>query len=77
MDLQTLRLAIAAWEKGVSRRAQGWAGENGDRNKRAIHPSQVAATPPIHIHMGKNKEPALKAVLVWDTARLGALRVGG
>src|SRR6478672_12105041 len=30
--------AIAAWEKGASRRAQGWAGENGDRNGTALHP---------------------------------------
>jgi hypothetical protein len=28
-DLRTLRLAIATWEKGVSWRAQGWAGEPG------------------------------------------------
>jgi len=36
-------LAIATWEKGASWRAQGWAGENGDRSDNALHPSQVAA----------------------------------
>jgi hypothetical protein len=41
-DLRTLRLAIATWEKGVSWRAQGWAGENGDRSDRVMHPSQIA-----------------------------------
>jgi hypothetical protein len=35
-------LAIAAWEKGASWRAQGWAGENGDHNDRSLHPSQIA-----------------------------------
>ena len=36
-------VAIATWEKGASWRAQGWAGENGDRSDRTLHPSQVAA----------------------------------
>jgi hypothetical protein len=30
-------------KKGASWRAQGLAGENGDRNDNALHPSQVAA----------------------------------
>jgi hypothetical protein len=31
-------LAIATWEKGASWRAQGCAGENGDRTDRAMEP---------------------------------------
>ena len=31
-----MRIAIAAWEKGASWRAQGWAGEKGDRTDRAM-----------------------------------------
>ena len=46
MDLRTVRVAIAAWAKRTSWRAQGWAGENGDHNDRAMQPSQVAATQP-------------------------------
>jgi hypothetical protein len=37
-----MRLAIAAWEKGASWRAQGWAGENGDRTIESCDPSQIA-----------------------------------
>ena len=41
-----MRIAIAAWEKGASGRAQGWAGEKDDRNDRAMYPrkSQLEAT---------------------------------
>jgi hypothetical protein len=45
-DLRTMRLAIAAWEEGASWRAQGWAGENGDRSDRAMHPSQAPGVTP-------------------------------
>jgi len=45
--LRTLRLAIAIWVKGASWRAQGWAGENGDRHDRALHPSQIAGGGPF------------------------------
>jgi hypothetical protein len=31
-------LAIAAWEKGASRRAQGWAGEKNHRTDRTMQP---------------------------------------
>ena len=37
-----MRLAITAWGKGASWRAQGWAGENVDRSDRVTHSSQVA-----------------------------------
>src|SRR6476620_502970 len=56
MDLRTLRLALATWEKGASRvndcKAiggsvgekidQGWADENGEHSASALQPSQVA-----------------------------------
>ena len=29
------------WAKSASRRAQGWAGENGDHYDKAMNPSQV------------------------------------
>ena len=47
--LRTLRLDIATWEKDAYRRAQGWAGENGDRTTeimRAIASRMKAA---IHL----------------------------
>jgi hypothetical protein len=59
-DLQTLRLAIATWEKGASWRAQGWAGENGDRSDRALHSSQVAVGDHPTLCGVKNKKPFLK-----------------
>ena len=42
-DLRTVRLAIAAWEEGASWRTQGWAGENGDRSDRVLHPRKSPA----------------------------------
>ena len=45
-------LAIAAWVKRTSRRAQGWAGEK-DRTDRAIQPSQVAALSDIDVALEK------------------------
>jgi hypothetical protein len=61
-DLQTVRLAIAAWEEGAFRvidckaiggwagekNRLGWAGENGDRSDRALHPSHVAVGSIFH-----------------------------
>ena len=41
-------LAIASWEKGASRRAQGWAGEKDDHSDSVLHLSQVAAASTIH-----------------------------
>ena len=40
-------VAIATWEKGASWRAQGEAGENGDRSDRPMHPrkAQVVTRP--------------------------------
>ena len=34
-------LAIAAWVKRTSRRAEGRAGENADRSDKALHPPQA------------------------------------
>ena len=45
-----MRLAIAAWEKGASWRAQGWAGKNGDRaTGPCTHRRLRNAT--IHLHV--------------------------
>ena len=46
-ELRTM-LAIAAWEKGASWRAQGWAGENGDRSNGVMQLSQVAGGYLVH-----------------------------
>jgi hypothetical protein len=57
MDLRTLRLAIATWEKRTSvwkglswqagwegdKYAQGWAGENGERTTESCDASQFAS----------------------------------
>jgi hypothetical protein len=53
--------------KGASWRAQGWAGENGDRDERAMHPSQVAGAT-IHL-IGRENELASRDhldCLDWD-----------
>ena len=41
MDLRTVRLAIAAWEKALLARP-GLGGWEKRRSNRAVHPSQVA-----------------------------------
>jgi len=58
MDLRTLRLAIATWEKGASWRDQGWAGENGDRSHRpCTHRKSHEATIHFHERTSKNRAP--------------------
>jgi hypothetical protein len=64
-----MRLAIAAWEEGASWRAQGWAGENGDRSDRAMHPSQVAGGHPIN-PMGGRRTSKLGKIIRATRARL-------
>ena len=72
-DRRTLRLAIATWEKGASWRTQGWAGENGDRSDRAMHPSQVAGRNHPSCAGHKNQD----ALLLGTRSHLDAPRVGG
>jgi hypothetical protein len=49
-----LCLAIASKDKGMPWRVQGWADENGDRSDKALHPSQVARSHPIHPMGGRS-----------------------
>ena len=79
MDLRTLRLAIATWEKGASRvndcKAiggsvgekvdQGWAGENGDRSASVLQPSQIAGRA-LSTLCGKTKQASLEGSFESD-----------
>ena len=47
-DLRTVRLAIAAWEKGASWRDRGWAGEN---NRAAMGPCTHRKSREATIHL--------------------------
>ena len=46
MDLRTVRLAIAAWEKGASWRDRGWAGENNRAAAGSCTPRKSQLAPP-------------------------------
>ena len=80
-DLRTLRLAIAAWEKGASRindckqsvggrvkrRAQGWAGEIGDRRDEG--PASVATRIRRPVHLLKEKTSELgRSIIILQSA---------
>ena len=51
-------------------RVQSWAGENGDRSDKALHPSQVAGSHPIH-PMGERSTSKLgRSIYVARCGRL-------
>jgi hypothetical protein len=72
------RVTIAKQSVGqwVRTTAQGWAGEKGDQNDRAMHPSQVAGKAPSTLRKGETKR-ALLPGLALDRMAEGAVPGGG
>ncbi len=71
------RLAIATWEKGASRRAQGWAGENGDRSDRPCTHRKSQEQPSTSIGKRASLQNSLRRCSPGQSARLGVRGMGG
>ena len=70
-----MRLVIAAWEEGASRRAQGWAGVNGDRSTSACTSRKSQQDSTIHPVGGEERARFEGALILLYFTNISDLKV--